>query len=622
MPPRVDTVDAAALVARLQEHSHDADVQAQCCELLCSSGQLSDEAALAFMPAIVAALRAHPAHARLQTYGCVALGLICHHSKASEAALTSAAGAADGVRAVVDALRAHFADAALQFSCCGALFAMTHSADGLRDAAVSASAVQTVAAALHAHALHGAGVGLVILQALNRLITRHPRARAQAGAAGAVTAAISVMRAYPDSALLQKEGCAALGALALDGANQANVIHAGAMEAIILALRAHAADADIQVEGCRALAYLAVGHIATISARSSGLLSNAWKTVVAALNAHRDAVLVQQFACAALWQLTATNAHRVEAGKVGAVTAAVAALRAHPADARVQQAGCCATDVLCSNNSVNAVQACGAGALQAIVAGLRAHPAAFGVQLNACGALSSIVGAHPRVQAAAGAAGAVETIVGAMRLPAVNAGLLNNSSKALLHVVEGHRGNAERACAAGVIAALASAMGASCAHEGGTNTLRSMYDTAVSVLGVLLEGNNDAAQRAIHAGVADILAREGSQRCHPSALAKHARLLVLLEAAAQWHDARVCVHDGCTRCAAARERGRMCALAGCGARKRDDGSGKRLHRCGACAVAAYCGLAHQRADYARHKTECAALGAASDDDEGDQQSDE
>jgi hypothetical protein len=90
----------------------------------------------------------------------------------------------------------------------------------------------------------------------------------------------------------------------------------------------------------------------------------------------------------------------------------------------------------------------------------------------------------------------------------------------------------------------------------------------------------------------------------------HAGVVSILQAAAQRHDAAVCAHGGCKHCAAARDAGRICALAGCCARKRADDSGKRLLRCGACSVAAYCGQAHQRADYARHKTVCAALGAA------------
>jgi hypothetical protein len=116
----------------------------------------------------------------------------------------------------------------------------------------------------------------------------------------------------------------------------------------------------------------------------------------------------------------------------------------------------------------------------------------------------------------------------------------------------------------------------------------------------------------------EIVAREGTQRLDPAVLLEHAHVLSTLQASAQRHDAAACAHDGCKRCAAARDAGRICALAGCCARKRADDSGKRLLRCGACAVAAYCGPAHQRADYARHKTVCAALGAAHEQ-EGEQQ---
>jgi hypothetical protein len=56
----------------------------------------------------------------------------------------------------------------------------------------------------------------------------------------------------------------------------------------------------------------------------------------------------------------------------------------------------------------------------------------------------------------------------------------------------------------------------------------------------------------------------------------------------------------------------MCALPGCCARKRDDNSTKKLLRCGSCRAACYCAPAHQRADWGRHKEECAALRAASE----------
>jgi hypothetical protein len=518
-------------------------------------------------------------------------------------------------------MRAYPAVANLQWTFCAALNVMTLHA-GLRDAAVDAGAVHSLAAALHAHVLHN-DVGLVCaaLNALSRIAERHPLGMAQARAAGAIAAAVAVLRAHPASATLQVSACFALGSLTFDAENRQAAIQAGAIEAILHALHAHAADAQLQRYGCTALSNIATDHTAAISARSSRLFPDAVKAVVAALNAHRSSPAVQEQACGALWHLIGTDAHRVEAGKLGAVMAAVAALRAHPADANVLLAGFNTTGFLCSRNSVNAVQACGAGVLQAIVAALRAHPADVGVHMGGCNALNSILTAHQRLQAAAGAAGAVEAIAAVMRLSAAGAAKSSRSNcTALLSVMGHHRGNAQRACAAGVVEALAAIMGTSCAHED-TDADLSLYLVIVCLLDALLAGNDDAAHRAIHAGILEFMARDGTQRCEALVLAAHARVLSALQAAAHRHDAGACAHDGCKRCAVARDCGRMCALAGCGSRKRADGSGKRMHRCGACAVAAYCGPAHQREDWARHKDACAALGAANDD-EGEQQPDE
>jgi hypothetical protein len=238
--------------------------------------------------------------------------------------------------------------------------------------------------------------------------------------------------------------------------------------------------------------------------------------------------------------------------------------------------------------------------------------------------------AHPRLQAAAGAAGTVETILDVMRVPAAATAAedataaslrLRISCTALFHVVRGHRGNVERACAAGVMDALSAAMGASFAHER-PGAVTSVFDYVLFVLHALLEGegSDDAARRAVHAGVLDIMVREGTQHCHPSVLAAHARLLASLELVAQRHDADDCALDGCKRCTSARDAGRMCARPGCGARGRDGGA-KKLLRCGTCRAACYCGPAHQREDWARHKDACAAaaLGAASEEAAGEQQ---
>jgi hypothetical protein len=623
LPPRVDAaLDFAALLACMQEHNADPEVQAQCClSLWRSDDRPSEESALAFLPVILAALRAHPGHTDLQTIGCTALGRIC--LGISEAAL-SCSGVVDCLRPVLDAMQAHPTDTQLQSACCGALDDMTRSAQ-LRETAVAMGAVQVVVAALHASVLKDAAAGwlLNICISLNRLTSAHPLATTQAGAAGAVAAVVEFLRAPAASALLHATGCRALATLACDYNNKTKAVHAGAIEAILQAMRAHAADAEVQAYGCRALANISVYHTGAIWARSDRLSLDAITAAVATLHAHRGSTLAQQHGCVALSLLPANEELRVEAGKMGAVKAVLAALCAHPADAGVQDAGCGALGTLCTDNSANAVQACGAGALQAIVAALGAHPAEFQVQITGCHALLKLVDAHPRLQAAAGAAGAVEAIVHAMRVPAADATLLQFSHAALRAVVRAHRGNAERACAAGAMDALAAAMSSSDAHEDvsvGAVQMQhySVYAAGLTALDALLQTDEDAARRAILAGLHTVV-RDGAQLADPYVLPDHDRVLSLLQAAAQRHDAAACAHDGCRRCSAERDAGRMCALAGCAARKRADDSGKRLLRCGACRTAAYCGPAHQREHWERHKTECAALGAAHERGEEEEQ---
>jgi hypothetical protein len=611
MPPRVEALDAAALIARLQEHSQEPDVQADCCLTLCkNSDQLSAEAALTFLPAVISVLRAHPGHARLQKNGCAVLGYICRGRSAD--ALASAAGAADGVRAVVAALRAHPADAYLQSSCCGVLDTLSRHA-WLREVAVDAGAVQAVVAALQAHVQYEAGMG-VFCNALGQIVQHRPLGLVQAGAAGAVAATVAAMRTHPASPEVQAGGCFAFGWLTFSAENQMKAIQAGAIEAILQAQRGHAADVRVQAYGCKAVGNVAKNRSAAIDARSSSLLLDAAKAAVAALNAHHADAGVARHACMVVHHLIDTDTQQVEAGKSGALTAVIVALRAHPADALTQQYGCGATASLCFKNSVNSVQACGAGALQALVAGLRAHAANVKVQDAGCDALGCLVDAHPRLQAAAGAAGAVEATVDALRLPAADAGLQRTGCGALLALVRGHSGNAAHACAAGVIEALAALMSSRYAHEENAATPYSVYVCAVSALVSLLErdDNGDTARRTVQAGVPDIMAREETQHDYVSGHPRHVLLMSMLEAAAQRHDAAVCTHDGCKRCAAARDAGRMCALPGCGARKRDGDNDKKLLRCGSCRAACYCAPAHQRADWGRHKDECAALRAASE----------
>jgi hypothetical protein len=64
--------------------------------------------------------------------------------------------------------------------------------------------------------------------------------------------------------------------------------------------------------------------------------------------------------------------NQVKAGGCGAIEAVVAALRAHPSSAAVQENGCSALINLAANAN-NQVKAGGCGAIEAVVAAMKRH---------------------------------------------------------------------------------------------------------------------------------------------------------------------------------------------------------------------------------------------------------
>jgi hypothetical protein len=131
-----------------------------------------------------------------------------------------------------------------------------------------------------------------------------------------------------------------------------------------------------------------------------------------------------------------------------------------------------------------------------------------------------------------------------------------------------------------------------------------MLDSCCVIMAHLVVGDTGHGARAVLAGALEALeGQTGSAIINETPVCL--QLIRDLQPAAQLHDAEPCAVAGCKRCAGARTRGAMCALAGCGARWRA-GGGKKLLRCGTCLAACYCSAAHQREDWRRHKRECSA----------------
>jgi hypothetical protein len=223
------------------------------------------------------------------------------------------------------------------------------------------------------------------------------------------------------------------------------------------------------------------------------------------------------------------------------------------------------------------------------------------MQCIGCDALACICTDMPGHQTKAVAAGGIEAVVQALRRHAADAEMQRSGCNVLAFMVHNSRGCVQRAHAAGALDAVVTAL-----RLAATAVAPRASVTASHALLQLVPGHEAAA---VVAGALEALEQQTAATHHHDEgdeEALRSRLIRLLQPAAQQHDAQQCTHAGCKRCAAARARGVMCALAGCGARKREGGE-KKLWRCSTCRTARYCSERCMHDDSARHQLECFAL---------------
>jgi hypothetical protein len=146
-------------------------------------------------------------------------------------------------------------------------------------------------------------------------------------------------------------------------------------------------------------------------------------------------------------------------------------------------------------------------------------------------------------------AGGIEAVIQTLRRHAANAELQECGCNALRIIVQKSRGSVQRANAAGALDAVVA--------SGAAAVTQDVFDAVCRVLYELVPGHEAAA---LLAGALEALEQRTAPDANETA---RSRLIRLLQPAAQQHDACPCTHGGCKRCAAARARGAMCALAGC-----------------------------------------------------------
>jgi hypothetical protein len=601
---------AAALLAGLSLFAADADRLGDMCRELClivvpDGGRV--------ISGVAAAMTRHAGDARLQRLGCHVFTTLSQHSAANVAALLRVGAAA----LVVSALRAHATDADTLRLGCNALFQLCESSREHLTAVVAAGGVAATVSSMNAAAadMDAQVWGAKTLQSIAFCFStdEHVATVTSAGGCEALTA---MLRTHLNSRqqVVLYAASVALGHLIHEPDGRQRAIRAGAIEALIAVVRAYATQREDVWQHTVASACVGLSDLLcdgeAVAARSAALFRDATPAVLRAMRDADDAPQVQLTACMALCSISETPAQRVAlSGADGVLRAVLDALRAHAGDAAVQAHACKALACVCRDSAANAAAA--VAAIPAIVAAMRAFGDNVTVQAHACNALAVIVASQPQRQAAARAAGALRAVVAAMRAHAAEALAQLYGCNALGSMTCGCAANGDDAVAAGAIEVVLRCMDRLDDEEGPM-----LYECTFSALEPLLrEGRDPAAHeaRAVRAGALETLQRR-RQPCKAVCFGEAglASVAELLTAAAARHDAAACAHDACRRCAAHRASGAVCALPGCGARRRagDGGAAKKLLRCGACATAAYCGAAHQREDWARHKGECTAAARA------------
>ena len=168
---------------------------------------------------------------------------------------------------------------------------------------------------------------------------------------GLVTA-VAALRVHVAVAQVAVVACNRVAELCLEEGNRQLAVEVGAFEAVVAALQAHLQAVGVQKQGCRALRNMCCGtDTAGLARKQRAAEAGALEAVAAAMQAHPQVVGVQEHGCVVLFNLSngtvaAALARKQRAVQAGGPEVAAAALRAHPGDAEVQRLGQLVIDLI------------------------------------------------------------------------------------------------------------------------------------------------------------------------------------------------------------------------------------------------------------------------------------
>jgi hypothetical protein len=308
---------------------------------------------------------------------------------------------------------------------------------------------------------------------------------------------VAVMCTHAQSACVQALACGALCQLVLkSGKMRAAVVAAGALKPLLAALHTFPGDIDILQAGIPVLSLLVAGSSAeTATAAALGGIN----VVVDALLMHTSQFELAQNAVSALSRLMMVRENCAAAIAAGAAAALVAVQHAHLANAKLQgDILQCVFMLLQSGHSgapvaVERLQT--AGAASASLAALRQHPADARVQDMGWRGFAKL---HTQDEACC-AAGTFQLAVAALRTHAGHAGVHDGACSALATLAYDHAGYQRRALDAGALDALVELLQKEATHDTPCFKVR----RTLLALSNCMSNSTDALQRAGRLGAVE-----------------------------------------------------------------------------------------------------------------------
>jgi hypothetical protein len=318
--------------------------------------------------ATVASMRTFSADVKLQETACSMLLNLCANDFNNADAKCVGAGA---VEAVVAAMKQHTSQLVIQEKGCWALRYMLDSVDNaLRAKADAAGAVDAVLAAVRANPTNAADVHLQAWWAIRQLAI-NDATESKAVQSGAMELAIAALQTYSSNAGVVVAAAAALRTISIQPAHRPRVLNAGGVDAVLAAMRAFPTNADIQMSGSILVRNVTTDVAAVPVMVSKGVV----EVLITALRSHSANVNVSEWVCRSLWNMSTDRQCAEKLYANGVTDLMVATMRTHTGSAPLQQAGLRVLKACAESKSASEkFSLASKGVIDVAVAAMRAAP--------------------------------------------------------------------------------------------------------------------------------------------------------------------------------------------------------------------------------------------------------